>query len=298
MDWDFVERSSAGLSSALQEISDEMNGCGLDPTVGSQASKELRDCPNSKLLKAAYARGNRAWFVSVDHAYALEKVLTNGVLTLSPWTLARVLLESCSRACWILDTEIDYRERVARSLNFTFREIDSSSKYANKDAERNSSSRLSSTLPSKNCRIKRLIVQAGTLRIQAKRDKNGNVIGFEEGLPSITALTDSSFRAAHHYALLSAAAHGADWAVMSLGMQEEGGNNIQGGKVMQANISPGAAVYLINLVTDWIARTLWVYFGLFGWDLERLRSILDQACDRMGWKASSDVRFWRASSLP
>lgn len=302
MNWDFVEKSTAGLSSALQEVNSEMARYRYEPFHGSQARQELDNCADIKFLDKAYVHGNHSLFAAFDHAYALEKVLTNGVLTLSPWTLVRGILESCSTAHWILDTQIGYVERISRILNLRLDEIENLRKCVSKGiARRPRALGVRSSMPSPkvfDSERAELKKQAGMFGIAKKVSKKGKLIGFGKGLPSISELTDLSFNAADYYSLFSGAIHGDNWAIQGLGMRKAQGNKRNGRRYMQADISPEVAVGVVNMAADWIARTLWVYFRLFGWDLARLYSILDEACDRMRWKASSDVRFWRATSVP
>ena len=264
------------------------------PSAGSQASQELSNCPNEEILEVAYNHGALQFlFVSSDHMSGLRRALTPslGVLSCTPWTCARGVLESCSNGVWLLDTEIDSKERITRSLNLRLQDQYIQKKLAHKDrAQSVESTQGNSNLIRKiEARIKYLRKKAYKLSIAEKKNKRGEFLGFGSGLPSISARIASTLNADYDYAMLSSAAHGNEFATLSLSVKviEQTKNRL----IATPCLDPKNAVYLIFLVIEWFARASWTYFSLFGWDLERLQSILEKEYNRAD--INEESRFWR-----
>lgn len=264
------------------------------PSAGSQASQELSNCPNKEILEVAYNHGARQFLlVASDHMSGLRRALTpsQGVLSCTPWTCARGALESCSTGVWLLDTKIDSKERITRSLNLRLQNLDIQKKLAHKDLAQGveSTQQNSNVIRKIEARIKYLRKESYKLSIAEKKNKRGKFLGFGSGLPSISARIASTLNADYDYAMLSSAAHGNEFATLSLSVKviEQTKNRL----IATPCLDPKNAVYLILLVIEWFARASWTYFSLFGWDLERLQSILEKEYNRAD--INEESRFWR-----
>ena len=67
--------------------------------------------------------------------------------------------------------------------------------------------------------------------------------------------------------------------------------------IVAASASSSAPkVFLATGSLDWFSRPAWAYSALNGWDLARLRSILEDEFDRAGM--SPGARFWRQAPHP
>ena len=54
----------------------------------------------------------------MDHYNSLARAITQPVLTISPWTTIRSLMEASAIGIWLLSVSIDINERISRSLKF------------------------------------------------------------------------------------------------------------------------------------------------------------------------------------
>ncbi len=286
--WEDVRRGLEALLSVANLSRNVINRYRSMPLPGSQASKELAGFPKGNLLKEAYSKGGLSLVVACDHADALVRALSKPVLSFSPWTCMRGVLESCSMCIWMLDTAITPVERTTRSLNVRLEEIRHAQTYARKQGARDSATSQSdaSRIRDVTARVTYLRGEAQELGINEKLDKNDRFLGFGDGPKSISSRVESTFEEAIDYSLLSPAAHGDSWALLSLGTKSESGNP----RNRTTDISRDHALLLISMSLEHVARSTWTLCHLFGWDLAELRATFEVEYDRVGLKAST--RFW------
>lgn len=270
------------LPEALGALMDEMKL----PLDGSRASVERRD--GGDVAKSAHEQAELAIVVAADHMRALERELTNPVMTFAPWTTARGILEAAAVAMWLLG-DVDLNTRVARSLSLSLRHLKDEETYVC-DAHRRDPNNAGfiAAIPDTRARFEHLEKRAASLSVPPKRDKRGRLIGFGEGMPSTTDLVDNELGEGGTYRLLSAIAHGRTWANLALGLRhiEQAGE-----PAVEQHLTVEAAQFLIFNALDWFARPSWAYFKLNGWDLNKLVSILEAAYDQAS--LVKETRFWR-----
>ena len=129
--------------------------------------------------------------------------------------------------------------------------------------------------------------RARALGIIEKLDRKGRFLGFGHGVQSISSRIEDAFGVSEDYSQLSASAHAETWAILHLGSQVE----VTHPPRAVPGLSPHQAMYLIIKPTDWIARGLWAYYQLFGWDLDEGKAMLEAAYDEVGLR--HELRFWR-----
>ena len=263
------------------------------PSEGSKASRELLNCCSQEALEVAYGHGARQLqLVSPDLMSGLRRALTRSPSSLvcTPWICARGVLESCSTGVWLLDPVIGSMERVSRSLNLRLKE-----QYLQKNLARKE---MASPFGIENKReliqridrrIHHLRNEAGKFGITEKKNRKGELLGFGSGPVSISDRIASTLKADLDYAMLSSVVHANEFAMLSLSLKRIEYTNDR--IISIPRLDPKSAVYLVFLVFEWYARVLWTYFTLFGWDLARLKSILENQFDRAD--INNDFRFWR-----
>ncbi len=287
--WEDVRRGLEALVSVANHSRNVINMYRSMPLPGYQASRELADFPKGNLLKEAYSKGGLSLVAACDHAEALVRALSAPVLSFSPWTCMRVVLELCSMCIWMLDTAIAPVERATRSLNVRLEEIRHAQTYARKQGEHDSATSQSdaSSIRDETERVNYLRGEAQELDIKEKFDKNGKFLGFGGGPQSISRRVESTFGEAIDYSLLSPATHGDSWALLSLGTKIESSSP----RNRTTGISRDHALLLICMSLEHVARSTWTHCDLFGWDLAELRAIFEVEYARVGLKTST--RFWR-----
>lgn len=298
MDWEKIIEKAEVLDEIPERIGWEIISYNQISFPDSQASQELKDCQDEELLRVAYNQGVFLLLVSSDHMSALRRTLMKPtVLSCAPWTCARVVLESCSTGIWLLDTRIDSKERITRSFNLRWGEQRQQINFCRNDQKQGAESSFSSQETDdviKKCEnnIENLKEKAEELGIGFKKGK-----GFGSGLSWIsdriafrfTGENSKKHTKKNTYALLSAVAHGNQWAVASLGMETIQQKEDFIGGVFRLN--PDNAKLLIENTVEWFACTSWTCFSLFGWDLKKLQSVLEDGYDKYGFNKES--RFWR-----
>ena len=120
--WAGIHKASEALRSVALASNAVTNRYRGIPSAGSTASEELRQLAVPSVLEEAYDKGARSLVVACDYALALDRTISEPILSFSPWACLRHILESCSMCIWMLDTTIDPEERATRSLNVQFEE--------------------------------------------------------------------------------------------------------------------------------------------------------------------------------
>ena len=302
MGWEIIRKKAEALDEIPERIGMKIVSYNKRPSPSSKASQELEYCQNEESLITAYEQGILLLSVSSDHMSGLRRTLEPEGLSCAPWACARVVLESCSTGIWLLDTRIASKERITRSLNLRLNEQYQQIKFCRNDQEESAESFFSSQETNdviKECgnKIENFKKKAEKWGIKERKSKKGKFIDFGAGLPNIsdriafrfTEKNSKKHTKKNTYALLSGAAHSNQWAIASLGMkiiqQEDDFISV----VLE--LDPDNAEQLIENTVEWFARTSWTYFNLFGWDLEELRSVLEDGYDQFGFNEES--RFWR-----
>ena len=122
------------------------------------------------------------------------------------------------------------------------------------------------------------------------KDLKRNGIGVP--MPSVTELIARLFGDEPSYRLQSAMAHGHPWALQRLGYRlDENDDGISGYVKLRQHITPTVVGYLsTRSVRAWV-RPVWYKCRQNGWDMARLRAILESSYDAM--RLVEKERFWR-----
>ncbi|MCY4431773.1 MAG: hypothetical protein OXC11_15475 [Rhodospirillales bacterium] len=262
-----------------------------EPRAGSPASRERDRFPDLELLDSAYAQGRQLVFLaSTDHLDGLVRSLSGPMLSCTPYTCARGVLEACSTAIWLMDDRITYKKRIERSLNLRLEGVRSQGKFRDK-VERQSQGRRDEWL--KQNPRQRAQERIDHFRACAKRAKvrekckGGRFIAFGSGMPRISERIRMSLDAEVDYSILSSVAH-ANTAVLpqlsgSLQPTDEG-------LLLKPGLSPLMAIWLIRNVVQWQSRAAWGCFRLFGRPLDGVTELLETTYERLG--IEPERRFW------
>ena len=121
-DWvDEAKKSLLAFAALAMDASDRYS-LNRTPEPGSLAEQEIKSYGAPGLLESAYSLAVTALRVSADHALSLCRSLEGTALLYAPFTDARGVLESSSRCFWLIDPNIDFNERTARSINLLIAE--------------------------------------------------------------------------------------------------------------------------------------------------------------------------------
>ena len=258
--------------------------------ANSQAAAESATFSDTEAVRVAYSQASLAITVAGDNTFAIVRALTQPVMTVAPWVLARAVLESASVAAWLLDPKIDASTRVSRSMSLRLKHLRDEVTYARSALARHpgADKDFTKAIEEGNRRIDGLPSVAQKRSISPGHDKKGKLIGFPDATPASTDLADN-LGEGDTYRLLSALAHGRSWAIMPLAARNAG--VVAGVPVIEQHLSANSAIFLMAGVAEWFSKPMWNYVLLNGWDLGRLEGIFEEAFDRL--HMVDDRRFWR-----
>ena len=117
-----LRRTLASLPTAVGRLMDDMG----EPLGESVAANERSIA--GEMAKAAHVQAGLSITIAADHMFALERQLTEPVMTFAPWTTARGILEAAVVALWLLD-DVDLMVRLSRSMTLRLEHLESEMTY-------------------------------------------------------------------------------------------------------------------------------------------------------------------------
>ena len=210
---------------------------------------------------------------AVDHARALDRsIFGEYPLTTAPWLCARAVLEVACTSSWLLDPKIDSHERLTRGMIADFQDLNSARRYFDNAGHSDQVSHIDAEMAT-------ILARADPLGL-SKRVK-------KEKSPNISERINNTLSETKIYNLLSGAAHGNPRVTLSLGAVPAGEPITH----MVPRLSPKSARWLIVCVSHWLAQPLWDRYLLFGWNVNKVTPLLEEAYDLLN--INDDNRFWR-----
>lgn len=201
----------------------------------------------------------RAWFVlgsAADHIHALERTLDpEGMLSFSPWTTARNVLDASQQAAWLLMPDIEETERVARGFALMRRSIKATMRFMN-TVNKTNDHRLANEI------LQTIDEMEKTLGIKKTSVEFGNILGAED-----------------RYHLLSGVVHH-NMEIQKLTSQER--IDLPGETIFRPYLSLESRHDLIMSPLRWFSIPVWWYFNYCGFGLDELESILREAGNIVG----------------
>ena len=247
--------------------------------LGNVQSAQAPDCPAGRelasatapdLAETAFSQGSLLSLAARDHAEALARSLTEPVLTIAPWPIARNLLEASAIGSWLLDPAIEGHQRVSRSFAVRYNGLVQQIKVARAEG---------SDVQRSQDALDRLVASAQSSGYPIIHNDEGKVDGVAERMPSITDLVGSILDAEVFYRILCAVVHGHGWAVMQLGLQDHGPAESQiigqgSSRAFRKALSPVAVRFACVKSGDALYRIHQHVAELFGVDSSGLQGIL------------------------
>ena len=286
--------SSEGIEERLASIREPLTE--LPEAVLAQDRDELSPYSSSSLaateavatadgaVSALLLRARLPVLAAGDHLKALARILTPPVLTASPWTVTRTVLEATARASWLLNPSLSATERMARHLVLEYEESRELPKRARA---------LKSPLSPKEIEVIRqradreLSTKAQILGIPLKHGKSGRIsmIGATPTSVRSTDIIRDEFDEELYYRVLSGAEHQERWALDFLSGADVSGS---AGYIREFTVRPDQYWILVKCPVWWYARAVWRYFNYLGFDLQRLEAALTKA----GRSAELPEHYW------
>ena len=270
---------------------------GSDWAINSPAAKEFGGSKRPESLVTAWSQAALLVESGSEHLSSFIQAIEEPVQSIACCTCVRSMLEPCSLSSWLLDPGIDARTRIGRSFAVRYEGMNQFIKYAR--ATRKSNAFMQ---PMKK-RIREVEMEALKLGYPKITDRAGKRrLGIGQRMPSATELVKKMLDQEAMYRLLSAVAHGHDWAIRELSYGPVKGqdhrSSIGGSPVtmFEKTVDPKKIAWLGLISLGSLSRPVWYKCLYAGWDKERMKEILDRAFDSLS--AREGPRFWNQSINP
>ena len=219
-----------------------------------------------------------------DHLKALARLLTPLVLTASPWTVTRTILEATARASWLLNPDVAANERVARCLVLEYQE-------SRELPKRGRALRSPSNLDVEQIRERDQMLiakRAKSLDIPLRPAKKGGIAKIGATPTSIrsTEIIRDEYDEELYYRVLSGAEHQELWTLDFLSGADVSGSD---GYVREFTMTSDQYWSLVKFPVWWYAKAVWQYFTYLGYDLDRLETALSEA----GRPGDLPEQYWK-----
>ena len=225
-------------------------------------------------MDTSFSLAGQLLLVAGDHLSALERLLNDPALAVSPWTVARSVVESVSICLWLMDPGIGAPERIARGMNLRLQSLNDSVTWFGSldqpDDVRQQIERQKERLRG----LKDLAVSRGVTPVL---NRQGVSVGFGERMPSISTLTGHA-NLEEFWRLASGMAHGRNWATLSGGFSRVDGTN-----VVTPTLSPEGTPVLVSVpLWAWLRGQV-AMFTYAGWKTKDLAAVCDPLLDAAGF---------------
>ena len=249
------------------------------PVPGSQAEREQASLPYLETPSTAFSYAGAGFMAASNSLFALRRALTEPVLSIAPWGLARSVLELSAVAAWLLEPDITAAERERRGFNVRVRDIRRNKEYIKSlDPASSVPFDIPGALQHLKVGLDKIARQAGMLGFEANHDRHGwlRFVGGAD-VPGTTTLTSEIFGQPAVWHLLSGAEHGRFWALRGLGMRTVSQGFEPGVSSIEESLPLSSALWLIDYPLAWFTRAAWNRAAIAGWPLSPLATLLSEA---------------------
>jgi hypothetical protein len=232
---------------------------------GSIAFDEIESSDHPEKLSTAFSQGSLMIEVTMDHFSSLTRSISQPVLTISPWTTIRSLMESSAIGLWLMETEIGHRERIIRSLKFRCEGLLQQKKFARTAGEDTDYEQV-------NQRYTEVLFESESFGLELYRDKEGKIKRLRKQIPSNTTLISNYLNLETEYRLFSAIAHAHPWALHALSFKNA---DIPNRLLLEKDLSIEAIQYIGVLVFSICKAPILQKCRLFGWPDKGFNELFD-----------------------
>ena len=277
-----VARMRDGMEAFVKDLGETYGKYKCEPAPGSPALLEEADPTFGDQARNAHTAGILALESCADHLFAFLDISTPPVATVASSTCVRGLIEAGSIAGWLLDSQIDVRERVARSYAYRYEGQQQQGRIGGGAYRSKTNQRVDD--------LERDALSLGFVRVE---NKDHERIGIAMIWPGITSLVASVLDEEHMYRLLSAVAHCHHWAVHQIGFRPIP-NPVAGRAetfALEKHAHPNVTLLLGQKCMTTMTTVLLHTWSLFEWDRRELVALLEKSFDNIG--LADQARAWR-----
>ena len=213
---------------------------------GSQADQDARST-DEMAVETLIGQAKMALMSAADHMAAVERALDGPLLTFSPWTVARTVLEATALVYWLLEPTGPTRDRISRSLVLRVLDVDGQIRF--EKSQRKGASASSNALANLASRRDEIVRRATGLQIPVayKNDRVTKIGSISLSLPSVSLMREF-LDAEQEYRMLSGAEHQRFTPLRELAMRDLPGTD---GRVSIPSIDSNKYRYLIISPIKW-----------------------------------------------
>ena len=287
---DYLRVMREALSRFYDEIRNFHADHGNDLAPDSPAVNEKDESPHPASLIVAWSMATTLIESGGQHVTAFVKTITVPVEPIACFTCVRSMLESCALAAWLLEPNIDAHTRVGRVFAIRYEGMEQYRKYVQAAGGSNNDLQIIRD------RINEVEQDALNLGYNQVVNKKGKRIGIGEKMPSATEVIKLMLDEESKYRLLSAVAHGHDWAIRRLGFSpvptgdrrpDVGGVPVT---MYEKTVDVEKLARFGLTVANAFAKPVWYKCNYAGWDKKRLTGVLESIFDEL--LIQSSWRFW------
>ena len=255
------------------------------PADNSPLNVEMQFFPRPESVRTAYSLAGVVIESAADYLKALDSLVRAKDYAVAPWTCARGVLEGVALATWLLDKDIDAKERVSRSLSIRFTTLRQQEKMARSDGDNTNVRKCQD-------RIKEIEDVAVNLGFSPLRNNRGRRTCIAQSLPPITELIRRQIDKEGLYRVLSGLAHSDYVSIMQLASAPIDYGQCQD-NVMGLAIHHNRLDILLADTAAIFARGVWLRTIQFGCDAAEAAIILETRYNELELPDTNEVRFWR-----
>lgn len=287
----FVADVRDALSAFLSETARYMEHQGYLAKPGSKADTDQRTCARPESIVTACGIGHNLIEASGEYVSAFVKTITEPVEVIACWTCVRAMMESSAMASWLFDPNATELERIGRTFALRYEGMQQQLKFGRVAGI------VKKDMDSLEKRIDKLELIALALGFPRIHNRIGDRIGIGQRMPKITELIGMTLDQEKHYRLLSAVAHGHQWAISQLTYAPAAEQTTLSIGNVETTLFQKVAkldcIGVLGLLTlKGLARALWNQSRYFGWEMNPLEELIENAADKL--QLNSANRFWRS----
>jgi hypothetical protein len=278
------------VRSFVEKSAEIINKHPYQPLLNSRVLIEANKFANKELVEDVFSRATLCFENAADHLLAFTDTLQQPAKTLSPYTCLRSFLESCAIALWLLDLNIDVKERIGRCFGYRYKEFKEQIKFF--EADKTDPHEAQTQVNSVKQRLAVVEAEAIDLGYPKYPSKSGIATGIAIRVPGIVDLIKMTLDKEAEYRLLSGVAHSYLWATRQIGFQVIDVTDADGlkFKAVKKHAHPDAILFGITLAVPTYAKVFWVVGKQYGWDMQEIEGLLNQIFDDIGFPGN--FRFW------
>jgi len=242
--------------------------------AGSQAEKEVNDFTDSSTVKTVYARSSIFHETIKEHFTALYRVLLKPSCILAAITCTRTILELSAKDMWLLDRDINVRERVGRSFALRYSDLEQQRKFAKSLNMAEGETLVNERIDS----VENDALKLGYCQMLGKNGKSkGKRVGIGTTVPNNTDMIKNILEGKEDYRFLSAIVHGQMGTTIATAFKEIPDSNI-----LEKHAHEETVYYLFQTGPILLSRIVWNKAQFYGWDVNKWEAVIQPVFDTLG----------------